>query len=95
VARKPVDDDFFVQVPIGQIQDPGMKAHIGVDAASSLVHTVIGTAGNVADVTQAHALLHGGEIAALGDAGYQGVEKRPENIGKTVTWHVAMKRSKR
>lgn len=73
----------------------GMKAHIGVDAASGLVHTVVGTAGNVADVTQAHALLHGDEIAALGDAGYQGVEKRPENLGKAVTWHVAMKRSKR
>ena len=73
----------------------GMKAHVGVDAASGLVHTVIGTAGNVADVTQAHALLHGDETAALGDAGYQGVEKRPENIGKSVTWHVAMKRSKR
>ena len=72
-----------------------MKAHVGVDAASGLVHTVIGTAGNVADVTQAHALLHGDETAALGDAGYQGVEKRPENIGKTVTWHVAMKRFKR
>jgi IS5 family transposase len=73
----------------------GMKAHIGVDATSGLVHTVVGTAGNVADVTQAHALLHGDEIAALGDAGYQGVEKRPENLGKAVTWHVAMKRSKR
>jgi IS5 family transposase len=36
----------------------GMKAHIGVDAASGLVHTVIGTAGNVSDVTQAGALLH-------------------------------------
>jgi IS5 family transposase len=73
----------------------GMKAHIGVDAASGLVHTVVGTAGNVADVTQAHALLHGDEIAALGDAGYQGVDKRPENLSKTVAWHVAMKRSKR
>jgi IS5 family transposase len=72
----------------------GMKAHIGVDAASGLVHTVIGTAGFV-DVTQAHALLHGDETAALGDAGYQGVEKRSENIGKLVTWHVAMKRSNR
>jgi transposase, IS5 family len=61
----------------------GMKAHIGVDAASGLVHTVIGTAGNVADVTQAHALLHGGEIAALGDAGYQGVEagREPGQVG--------------
>jgi IS5 family transposase len=73
----------------------GMKAHIGVDAASGLVHTLIGTAGNVSDVTQAHALLHGDESAALGDAGYQGVEKRAENLGKSVTWHVAMKRSKR
>lgn len=73
----------------------GMKVHIGVDAASGLVHTLIGTAGNVSDVTQAHALLHGDETAALGDAGYQGVEKRAENVGKSVTWHVAMKRSKR
>lgn len=73
----------------------GLKAHIGVDAASGLVHTVVVTAGNVGDVTQAHALLHGDEVAALGDAGYQGVEKRPENQGKAVTWHVAMKRSKR
>jgi IS5 family transposase len=73
----------------------GMKAHIGVDAASGLVHALVGTAGNVSDVTQAHALLHGDETAALGDAGYQGVEKRAENLGKSVTWHVAMKRSRR
>ena len=73
----------------------GLKAHIGVDAASGLTHTVVVTAGNVGDVTQAHALLHGDEVAAMGDAGYQGVEKREENLGKTVTWHVAMKRSKR
>jgi len=39
--------------------------------------------------------LHGAESAALGDVGYQGVEKRPENVGKPVTWYVAMKRSKR
>lgn len=64
-----------------------MKAHVGVDAASGLVHTLIGTAGNVADVTQAGALLHGDETAALalGDAGYQGVEKRPENQCKAVS----------
>ena len=73
----------------------GLKAHVGVDASSGLVHTVIGSAGNVADVTQAGALLHGDESAVLGDAGYQGVEKREENLDKAVTWHVAMKRSKR
>lgn len=69
----------------------GMKAHIGVDMASGLVHTVVGTAGNVADVTQAHALLHGGEVVVLGDAGYQGVAKRPENAGSSVAWHTAMR----
>ncbi len=73
----------------------GMKAHIGVDAHSGLVHTVIGTAGNVSDVTQAQALLHGEETAAFGDAGYQGVEKREESQGATVAWHVAMKPGKR
>ena len=73
----------------------GLKAHIGVDSASGLVHTLIATAGNVSDVTQAHALLHGHEVAAMGDAGYQGVEKREENRGKAVTWYVAMKRSAR
>ena len=37
----------------------GMKAHIGVDDASGLVHHVECTAANVADVTQVHKLLHG------------------------------------
>ena len=38
-----------------------MKAHIGVDAESGLVHAVRGTAGHVSDVAQASALLHGQE----------------------------------
>ena len=56
----------------------GMKAHIGVDADSGLVHTVIGTSGNVADVTEGNSLLHGEETDAFGDAGYQGAHKRPD-----------------
>jgi hypothetical protein len=50
---------------------------------------------NVSGSTQAHVLLQGDETAAIGDAGYQGMEKRPDNAGKAVKWHVAMKRSKR
>jgi IS5 family transposase len=50
----------------------GMKAHIGVDAQSGLVHTLIGTAANVHDITQAQALLHGDETDAFGDAGLPG-----------------------
>jgi len=73
----------------------GMKAHIGVDAESGLTHTVVTTPANVNDVTQAYALLHGGESHAHLDAGYQGVEKRAENQGKAVTWHVALRPGKR
>ena len=69
----------------------GMKAHIGVDLDSGLVHTVLTTPANVNDVTQAHGLLHGHETVAFGDAGYQGVDKRPENRDTPVTWHVALR----
>ena len=71
----------------------GMKAHIGVDADSGLVHTVIGTAANVNDVTQGHGLLHGQESVVFADAGYQGAAKRAEATG--VDWHVAMRPGKR
>jgi len=73
----------------------GMKAHVGVDMTTGLVHTVVGTAGNVADVAQAHTLLHGSEKIVLGDAGYQGVAKRPENVGKAIDWCTAMRPSVR
>ena len=71
----------------------GMKAHIGVDAESGLVHTVIGTAANVNDVTQGHALLHGDEQIVFADAGYQGAPKRDDASG--VDWHIAMRPGKR
>ena len=71
----------------------GMKAHIGVDAQSGLVHTLVGTAANVNDVTQAGALLHGDETVAFGDAGYRGVDKREEAQGPV--WHVAMRPGER
>ena len=54
----------------------GMKAPIGADAESGLVHTVIGTAANVNDVTQGNALLHGDEVDTFGEAGYQGIARR-------------------
>ena len=72
----------------------GMKAHIGVDADSGLVHTVRGTAGSVHDVTEANALLHGEETEAFGDAGYQGVDKRLD-AKSGVDWNIAMRPGKR
>ena len=68
----------------------GMKAHIGVDADSGLVHTVRGTSGNVNDVVEANSLLHGQETDVFADAGYQGAHKRPD-AKEDVTWHVAMR----
>lgn len=73
----------------------GMKAHIGVDADSGLVHTVVGTAANVNDVTQASQLVHGEEADVFADAGYQGVAKRKEIQGINANWHVAMRPGKR
>ena len=93
-AEKKRDPDMH-QTKKGNQWYFGMKAHIGVDADSGLTHTLVTTAANVGDVTQAHALLHGQEQEAYADAGYQGVDKRPENANCTVTWHVAMKRGKR
>lgn len=43
-----------------------------------MVHSLSGTAANVADIAQAHALLHGEEKEVFADAGYPGVEKREE-----------------
>ena len=72
----------------------GMKAHIGADAESGLVHTVRGTSGHVSDIAKANSLLHGNESVAFGDAGYQGIEKRPDTSAD-VSWYVAMRPSKR
>ena len=72
----------------------GMKAHIGTDTQSGLVHTVEGTAGNVHDVTMTGQLLHGQEEAILGDAGYTGADKR-EDVQTKANWFIAMKAGKR
>lgn len=73
----------------------GMKAHVGVDADSGLVHTVVGTAANVNDVTQARELVRGDEAEVFCDAGYQGVDKREETQDVKAKWHIAMRPGKR
>jgi transposase, IS5 family len=73
----------------------GMKAHIGADRDSKLVHTLVVTAANVADVTKTAELLHGQEQQVHADAGYTGVEKRPEIVAleRKIDWQIAAKRS--
>jgi IS5 family transposase len=72
----------------------GMKAHIGADRDSKLVHTVVVTAANVADITKTAQLLHGQEKQVHADAGYTGVEKRAEIVAlnRPVDWQIARKR---
>jgi IS5 family transposase len=69
----------------------GMKAHLGADAASGLVHR--GTAANVHDVVEANSLLHGEETDVYGDAGYRGADRCPN--ARAVKWHIAMRPGKR
>ena len=65
-----------------------------IDDTEAQGHAVVGTAANVADVTQVGGLLHGQERVVLGDAGYQGVDKRDEHQGREVQWFIAMRPSK-
>ena len=69
----------------------GMKAHIGVDAQSGLVHTVTTTAANEADVNQVADLLHGKEEQVWADSGYRGA---PSRVGRDdLQWHIAARPS--
>lgn len=50
----------------------GMKAHIGVDSRSKLIHSVVATAANVHDSVVIEDLLHGNETRVWGDSAYSG-----------------------
>jgi IS5 family transposase len=50
----------------------GMKAHVGVDSKTKLIHTILASAANVADRDALPHLLHGKETRVWGDQAYQG-----------------------
>jgi len=50
----------------------GMKAHIGVDSATKIIHSVAATSANVHDSHLLPELLHGNETCVWGDSAYQG-----------------------
>ena len=74
----------------------GMKAHTGVDAGTGLVHSVTVTAASVHDLDEITGLVRADDQVVYADAGYQGVEKRPEITGdehlSQVTWRVAARK---
>ena len=70
----------------------GMKAHIGVDADSGLVHTVTTTPANEPDVEQVEELLHGKEEIVHADAGYTGAANHVRRKG--LRFEIAAKRGR-
>lgn len=58
----------------------GMKCHMGVDAGSGYIHSIEASAANVHDIAEAAKLIRPDDEVVYGDAGYLGIEKRPEII---------------
>lgn len=50
----------------------------GSGAESGLIHSVVCTSANEADVAHGHKLLHSQEGQVHGDSGYTGLNKRPD-----------------
>lgn len=57
-----------------------MKAHIGLDAGTGIVHTVVATAANAHDITQTSKLIRADDHVVYGDSGYTGIEAREEIV---------------
>ena len=73
----------------------GMRCHIGVDAASGLVHSVVSTAANVHELNTAADRVHGEERVIYGDAGHIGIEKRDAFKDCEAEMRIAMKPGQR
>jgi IS5 family transposase len=74
-------DPEMHQVAKGKQWYFGMKAHVGVDSKTKLIHTILASAANVSDVDALPYLLHGRETRVWGDRGYQ---------GQTAAWTLAI-----
>lgn len=97
--KERVRDPEMHQAKKGNQWHFGIKAHIGVDEESGLVHTVVTTAANVSDISQTSQLIHGQEKKVGADAGYVGVDKREEvkqalaANNQEVQWRIAKRRT--
>lgn len=85
-------DPDMHQTKKGQQWYFGMKAHVGTDLGTGVVHSLVTTSANAADVTQVDGLLHGQETDVFADAGYQGAARWTR---AKVRWHIAMRPGKR
>ena len=74
-------DPEMKQTKKGNTWHFGMKAHVGADAGTGMVHSVTFTAANVHDIAEAYKLTRSDDAFVNGDAGYLGIEKRREVMG--------------
>jgi len=70
--REQKRDPEMHQAKKGQQWYFGMKAHVGVDSKTKLIHTALVTPAHVADATVLPELLHGEETRVWGDQAYRG-----------------------
>ena len=70
--REQKRDEEMHQTKKGKQWFFGMKAHVGVDSKTKVIHSVVATAANVADCTVLPELLHGEETKVWGDQAYRG-----------------------
>ena len=70
--REQQRDPEMHQTKKGQQWYFGMKAHVGVDSQTKLIHTAVATPAHVADATVLPELLHGEETKVWGDQAYRG-----------------------
>ncbi len=70
--RKKARDPEMHQTKKGNQWYFGMKAHVGVDSRTKLIHSVVATAANVHDSRVLPDLLHGDETRVWGDSAYSG-----------------------
>ena len=84
----------------GNQQHCGLKMHLGVDAESGLIRSLVSTAAKETAVMHIQELLHGLKSLVHVDSGYTGVYKRDEitqaqgdgRMRKEIDWRIAMKR---
>jgi IS5 family transposase len=89
--KKGERDPEMQSVAKGNQRFLGMRCHIGVDADSGLVHSVVSTAANVHELNSAADRIHGKDRVIYGDAGHIGMEKRDAFKDCKAEMRIAMK----
>ena len=84
-------DPEMSQVKKGNEWHFGMKAHVGVDTKSRVVHSVVCTTASIHDSQEMEELLHGEEEKVYGDKAYASTERKERYESEGVEWNISRK----